>query len=133
MFEQYPWFKGTFEPGHIENSYQLFDVPNGGGRWLVIALEFGPRDEVLAWADGIAKQYADTPAMVVTHAYLYDDDTRYDHVARPHQAWNPHGYYDGARRAGSTTARRCGRSWCSATATSASCCPATSSTTASGG
>ena len=95
MFEQYPWFKGTFEPGHIENSYQLFDVPNGGGRWLVISLEFGPRDVALAWADGIAKQYADTPAIVVTHAYLYDDDTRYDHIARPNQSWNPHDYYEG--------------------------------------
>ena len=67
-------------------------VPGGAGQWLVIALEFGPRDTVLAWADGIVKRYADTPAMVVTHAYLYDDDHRYDRVAHPDQRWNPHNY-----------------------------------------
>lgn len=85
------WFGGTFEPDHIENNYALFDVP-GGGRWLILSLEFGPRDEVLAWANAIAKQYASTPAMVVTHAYLYDDDTRYDRAHRPDQRWNPHSY-----------------------------------------
>jgi hypothetical protein len=85
-------FKGTFEDERIENSAHLFDVPGGAGRWLVISLEFGPRDTVLAWANGIARLYADTPAMVLTHAYLYDDDTRYDHVERPTQQWNPHSY-----------------------------------------
>jgi hypothetical protein len=91
-FEGRPSFKGLFEPGRIENSAHLFDVPGGGEHWLVLALEWGPRDVVLAWADGIAKQYADTPAIVITHAYLYDDDTRYDHVARPQQQWSPHSY-----------------------------------------
>ena len=80
-YAPYPWFKGTFDPDHIENSYAVIDVPNGGGQWLVISLEFGPRDAVLAWADGIAKQYPTTPAMIVTHAYLYWDNTRYDHFA----------------------------------------------------
>jgi hypothetical protein len=91
-FEGLPSFKGTFEPGRIDNSAHLFDVPGGAGRWLVISLEFGPRDTVLAWANDVARLYADTPAMVVTHAYLYDDNTRYDHVARPSQQWNPHSY-----------------------------------------
>ncbi len=91
-FQGSPSFKGTFEPNRIENSAHLFDVPGGAGRWLVISLEFGPRDTVLAWANDIAKQYADTPAMLLTHAYLYDDNTRYDHVARPSQQWNPHSY-----------------------------------------
>jgi hypothetical protein len=91
-FAQYPWFKGTFDPAHIENNYALIDVPGGGGQWLVISLEFGPRDAVLAWADGIAKQYPNTPAMLLTHAYLFEDNTRYDHVGRPGQSWNPHNY-----------------------------------------
>src|SRR4029079_905629 len=91
-----PSFKGTFETDRIENSAHLLDVPGGAGQWLVLSLEFGPRNAVLAWADGLAKQYADTPTIVVTHAYLYDDDTRYDHVARPSQQWNPHSYPIGA-------------------------------------
>lgn len=91
-FSQFPWFKGTFQPAHIENNYALIDVPDGGGQWLVVSLEFGPRDEVLAWADGVVKQFPTTPSMIVTHAYLYEDNTRYDHVGRAGQKWNPHGY-----------------------------------------
>jgi hypothetical protein len=91
-YAQLPWFKGTFDPAHIENNYALIDLPGGGGQWLVVSLEFGPRDEVLAWADQTVKQYPTTPTMIVTHAYLYDDNTRYDHVARPGQNNNPHGY-----------------------------------------
>ena len=95
-FSNRPSFKGTFEADRIENSAHLLDVPGGAGQWLVLSLEFGPRNAVLAWADGLAKEYADTPAIVLTHAYLYDDDTRYDHVARPAQQWNPHSYPIGA-------------------------------------
>jgi hypothetical protein len=90
-FSTHSWFRGTFEPSHIENNYELFDVP-GGGHWLILSLEFGPRDVVLAWADAIAKKYANTPAIVVTHAYLYEDDTRYDHTSPRVQKWNPHSY-----------------------------------------
>jgi hypothetical protein len=95
-FASLPSFLETFESDRIENSASLFDVPGGGGRWLVISLEFGPRNAVLAWADDLATRYADTPAIVLTHAYMYDDDTRYDHVVRPSQQWNPHSYPFGA-------------------------------------
>jgi len=90
-FARTTWFKGTFAPGHIENSFELVDTPVGA--WLILSLEFGPRDAVLAWADQIVKRYRETPAILVTHAYLYSDDTRYDHVGRPGQLWNPHGYF----------------------------------------
>ncbi|HVR61139.1 MAG TPA: metallophosphoesterase [Polyangia bacterium] len=86
---QSPTFGGTFEDGHIENSYSL--MPAGGGRWLVIALEFGPRNEVVAWADGILKKFADVPAIIVTHAYMYVGDTRYDHNG-PLQSFSPYAY-----------------------------------------
>lgn len=90
QFAPFPWFGGTFEAGHIENSFSLFDTP--GGKWLTIALEFGPRDEVLAWADNVLTIFRDTPAIVITHAYLYRDGTRYDHVGSPGQSFNPHDY-----------------------------------------
>jgi len=89
-FARNAWFGGTFEPGRIENSFAIVDAP--GGCWLILSLEFGPRDAVLAWADGIAKRYAALPAIVVTHAYLNSDGTRYDHLNRPDQRWNPHAY-----------------------------------------
>ena len=91
-FAAMPSFGGTFEPNHVENSFQLLDAP--GGPWLILSLEFGPRDAVLAWANRVLKQHAANPAIVVTHAYLYSDDTRYDHLTRPDQLWNPHAYLD---------------------------------------
>lgn len=91
-FAQFPWFRGTFEAEHIENNYALVDVPGTTDHWLVVSLEFGPRDAVLAWADSVVKRYPSTPAMIVTHAYLYGDSSRYDHLARPTQKWNPHDY-----------------------------------------
>jgi hypothetical protein len=94
-FMAQPWFKGTFEPDQIQNSYQIFPV--NGQMWLVVVLEFGPRDEVLAWAKQILAQYPTTPAIIVTHAYLYLHDQRYDWVKYPPgpmatQFWGPHDY-----------------------------------------
>ncbi len=89
-FAQNPWFGGTYESGHLENSFSVFSA--GQGRWLVLALEFGPRDEVLAWADSVLKLFRDTPAIVITHAYLYRDGRRYDVNASPPQQFNPHAY-----------------------------------------
>jgi len=81
---------GTFEPGRIENSFQV--VEPRGRPWLILSLEFGPRGAVLEWADAVAKDYADHPAIVVTHAYLDAHSTRFDHVLRPEQPWSPRAY-----------------------------------------
>lgn len=90
-FAQYGWFGDTYEAGHVENSFSVF--PAGDGRWLVIGLEFGPRDEVVAWANGVLATFPTTPAIVITHAYLYRDGTRYDFAGtNDGQAYNPHRY-----------------------------------------
>lgn len=100
QFAPFPWFQGTFEAEHIENSFSLVDVP--GGRWLILALEFGPRDEVVTWANQILAARRDTPAILITHAYLYRDGTRYDHVGAPGQSFNPHDYFVMVGQAGSS-------------------------------
>lgn len=84
-----PSFGGSFEPGRVDNSFHLFETPSGP--WLVLALEFGPRDEVVAWAGEVLSKHRATPAIVLTHAYTYYDDTRYDR-ARDDQKWSPHVY-----------------------------------------
>jgi 3',5'-cyclic AMP phosphodiesterase CpdA len=80
-----------FEAGRMENSAHTFSTPQGG--YLVLALEFGPRDAVVAWAD---RQIAERPqhtVILTTHAYLYDDDTRYDFPKLgTAQTWNPNTY-----------------------------------------
>ena len=67
-------FAGSWEPGAAENSYALLDGPEGG--LLALALEFGPRPEVVAWADQVLTEHADRPAFLVTHAYLDPDASR---------------------------------------------------------
>jgi hypothetical protein len=74
-----PWLAGTMTPGQIENSYALIDL--GPQRWLVLGLEFGPRDAVMTWAKDVLARHPQYPAMIVTHAYLYRDGTRYDYQA----------------------------------------------------
>jgi Calcineurin-like phosphoesterase len=84
------WFGDTFEPGHIENAFSL--ITAGTTRWLVIALEFGPRDEALAWANSVLDVFRDRPAIIITHAYLYRDSSRYDQSGPLFQYFNPHSY-----------------------------------------
>ncbi len=88
-----PTFGGVYsgEPNSPHNSYSLFSA--GGTDWLVLALEFGPRNQIVDWADDILKQYPDRQAMIVTHAYLYWDDTRHDWDGKGTlQTGNPHSY-----------------------------------------
>jgi Calcineurin-like phosphoesterase len=82
---------GFYEPQRTDNSYHTFEA--GGQKWLVLALEWAPRDEVVAWANRVVEDHPDHLTMLVTHAYMYYDDTRYDWAAKgDSQQWNPHSY-----------------------------------------
>jgi len=90
MFSSYPWFGGTFEANKIDNSYGLVDI--GPRKWLIVSLEFAPRNAAVAWANGILAANPDTPAIVLTHAYLFSDGNRYSVTAQPPQPFEPNGY-----------------------------------------
>lgn len=82
---------GFFEPDSTLNTWHEFKA--GGKQWLIVALEFGPRDEVVAWADEVLAAHPDHRAIIVTHAYLYSSNARYQYV--PYggtQFANPHNY-----------------------------------------
>jgi hypothetical protein len=86
-----PSIGGFFDKESTENSFHTFEA--GGQKWLVIGLEWAPRDEVVEWANKIAKQHPDHLIMLLTHAYMYYDDTRYDWANKGNdQTWNPHSY-----------------------------------------
>jgi hypothetical protein len=92
-FEGLPTFGGTYdkEPASMENSYHLFSA--AGRKFLVIGLEFGPRADVVRWANEVAGKHADREAILITHAYVYHDDTRHDwDKYGTRQKWNPHSY-----------------------------------------
>ncbi len=78
--------QGVYETGHAENSYHYFTA--GGIDWLALSLEFGPRTAVLAWANQVIAAHPNRRVMVVTHAYMYSDDTRIGSG----DTWNPHTY-----------------------------------------
>ena len=89
--KKWPTFGAVFEEGRLDNSYHLFEI--NGRPWIAVALEFGPRNEVVAWADGILTKYAERPAIIATHAYLFHDNVLYDHTkgaqrASPHDMGN---------------------------------------------
>jgi hypothetical protein len=90
MHDDHSWFCGSYAEDDMQNSYALLD--GGGRKWLVLALEFGPRDEVLAWANDVLSDFAQYPAIIVTHAYMYLGDDRYDHVGQPMQEFSPYQY-----------------------------------------
>lgn len=65
-----PTFGGVYdqEPDRYDNNYHLWDAPDGTG-WIFLNLEFGPRDDILRWADEVLTQYGDRKAMITTHSY----------------------------------------------------------------
>lgn len=67
-------FGGVFEPGKYDNSWHVFGA--GGTDWLVMSLEYDPRDEALEWANQIVGEHPDHRVIVLTHAYLYYTDAR---------------------------------------------------------
>ena len=89
LHEYLPPAGELFEPRRLDNSAHLFEA--GGRRWIVLALEWGPRDRAIAWANDMLARHRDRSAIIVTHAYLYPDGKRADH-RDPKQRWNPHQY-----------------------------------------
>jgi hypothetical protein len=72
-YEGMPGYGGAFENSH-ENFYGTF---SGGGRdYLVIALEFSPRDKALSWASGVINSHPRHEVIVITHSYLYNNSLR---------------------------------------------------------
>jgi hypothetical protein len=87
----WPTFGGAFEAGKLENTYHLFSA--GRRDYIVLALEWGPRDEVVAWADGVMARHPERYGILITHAYLNNNDWRYDVKDMEHlQTYNPHHY-----------------------------------------
>jgi len=93
QFRNQSTFGGTYdkEPEGMENSYSLFSA--AGRNFLVLALEFGPRRDVVRWANEVVGRYNDREAILITHAYMYFDDSRHDWSKNGKaQSWNPHKY-----------------------------------------
>jgi hypothetical protein len=88
-----PTFGGFYSnPSYVNaacNTYSLFSA--GGTDWLVLSLEFGPRDGVVNWADNMMKAYPKRKVIIDTHSNLDSYGTIVDHN-NPAQEGSPYGY-----------------------------------------
>ncbi|MCC5876568.1 MAG: twin-arginine translocation signal domain-containing protein [Candidatus Sumerlaeia bacterium] len=84
-YKDLPWFGGTWDGG-MENAYWKFE--RDGIPYLVLCLEFGPRDEPIAWANEVVAKHPHHRVIFSTHCYTYSDNTR----VGPGDDWNPRTY-----------------------------------------
>jgi predicted MPP superfamily phosphohydrolase len=71
------WYKGNFPAGSNENFYSVVTI--SGKNYLILVLEFAPRDTALNWAAGILSANQDKEVIIVTHMFTFSDNTRIDH------------------------------------------------------
>ena len=67
---------GFMNENSVKNTYLLFEV--GEVKYIIINLDFGATDDVLAWAGGVLEQYPDHRAIIATHGYFNADATVLD-------------------------------------------------------
>lgn len=73
-YSGYSWYRGHYPSGSNANFYARFDV--AGRKYLILALETFPRDSALNWASNLLAANRDKEVIVVTHSYVYLDNTR---------------------------------------------------------
>jgi hypothetical protein len=92
-YSRQPHFVGSYdpEPDRFDNAYYFF---NAGDRdFMVLSLEFGPRNDVVRWANEVVDRHVNKSVILITHAFVYYDDTRYNWAKYgTKQSWNPHSY-----------------------------------------
>jgi hypothetical protein len=74
-YAAYAWYGGNFQ-GRNENFYTFFTV--NGQKYMVLALEYYPRNSVLTWASSVIDSHPEAKVMVTTHSFVYTDGTRGD-------------------------------------------------------
>ena len=68
-------FDDSYEGG-VTNVYKRFTVC--GIPYLLLSLDYGPDDDVLAWANDVCEQFPDDNVIISTHAFLFHDGTTLD-------------------------------------------------------
>ena len=79
-FENQPWYGGHLGEGN-DNYYCLFK--GAGMDFLVLSLEFTPRDATLDWANDVMRRHPNHRTIVNTHEYLTPDSIRSDKTKYP--------------------------------------------------
>jgi hypothetical protein len=84
-----PWIGGQYQSGHLENTWTLVNL--AGVDWIVVSLEWSPRNAVVDWANSVLAAHPNTPCILITHAFMANDWTRFDWALKgTSQEGNPH-------------------------------------------
>jgi hypothetical protein len=77
-YASYPWYHGenNYPAGSNESFFATFTI--GGKDYLILTMEFVPRDAALDWARQVIAANADKEIILVTHSNMYGDNTRVD-------------------------------------------------------
>lgn len=81
---------GTFEPGKRENAYYYYRA--GSKNWMIVTLEYGPRQAVVDWANTLISNNTSRLVIVLTHSYMNHDGLRSGQNGQP-GSHNPHDYF----------------------------------------
>ena len=66
-FEKYAWYGGHMGDTN-DNNYCFFDA--AGMKFLVVSMEYAPRDETLKWAAEVVVAHPEHRVIVATHCYM---------------------------------------------------------------
>lgn len=82
-YSQKDYFGGAYFKGAMQNYFNIKNIC--GVDYLFMQLEFGPRDEVLTWANRVLDAYPNHRAVISTHSYLEPDGT----ITNPQDRYAP--------------------------------------------
>jgi len=84
-----PNFGGAYQVGQMDNTWHKFST-HDGYHFIIMSLEFAPRNAVLEWAGEVIKAYPSHNIIINTHAYMYSDDKRHSDLYG--HKWTPSTY-----------------------------------------
>lgn len=73
--DETPHIEGTYDCW-INNSWRTVNM--GGYDYLIMTLDYGADDDILAWASGVIEEHPDHNVIIATHSYLFQDGTTLD-------------------------------------------------------
>lgn len=72
------YFGGAFETNQMENTWSTFS--KGDYKFLILSLEYAPRNKVIAWAKTVVEQHPTYNVILNTHAHLSTYDLLADTI-----------------------------------------------------
>jgi hypothetical protein len=87
-YGDYPWYEASYNNSN-ENFYGVINV--NGTNYLILVLEFIPRDDTVSWAATILAANPDKETFIITHSYMYSDNTRVDQCDTQDLNYNNYG------------------------------------------